>query len=156
MGAPRFRYALQPVLLTRQWDLDNARTALAEHNAILAGRRDEHAQANGLLGAAQEEWRGLGAAAHVSIDRFTRLSHYIADRQRAADKLAADVAQLEQESVALADQVAAAQRALEAVEEHKDRMRGEFHQSLLAAEGRAGDEHWLTRRTAEEEHEYQS
>ena len=34
----RFRYPLEPILLTRRWELDGLLAELAEHNAALAAQ----------------------------------------------------------------------------------------------------------------------
>jgi hypothetical protein len=143
MGGARFRYALEPVALQRQWALDALLRELDTLNAALAQRRAEHAAVLGQQQAAGQEWRALGSGGQtVQVDRFALLSRYLADRRRQAAETAQAVAALEHKHDGMIEQIALAQRAVDAVEEHRGQMRKEFVRARLSGEFKSADDQW--------------
>lgn len=136
-----FHYALQPILLTRQWALDRLRMDLAESNVAWS---EQDRVVRGLLQrqqASMDEWNGLNGATH-SVDSFMRLSRYIDDcgrqvkvQQRLLDELA-------QHRDALIDQVCHAQQALEAMQKHRQEMQSQFRQARASLDFKDADDQW--------------
>jgi chromosome segregation ATPase len=153
----RFRYGLEPVLQTRRWELDRLRTELADCNAVLSARRTAQQAAQQELQALQGDWLALsGGGQLLAVDRFTRLSHYIAERQAHARAVAQALAEVEQQNGELMDEVRSAQAALEAIEAHRDKMQAQFVQHSLSGACRVADDQWIISQTGKEQREYQS
>jgi hypothetical protein len=153
----RFRYGLQPVLLTREWEVDRLRTDMAAHAAVLAQAEQAVAAAHAELAAAGEQWLAASAAGQVlGVDRLVRLAHYAADRRRQVAVCQAALRQAEDVRAELACQLAAAQRALEGLQEHRAKEREAYWQAKLSGECRAADELWLAAQAGKEQCEHQS
>ncbi len=143
MGAVRFRYALEPVALQRQWALDALLRALGDCNASLRQQRDAHDQVLVQLAQGRQQWLEMGAPGRpLQIDRQQRLSTYLQQRRQAAASLEQACAELEQQREELITQVGAAQRAVDAVEEHKETMRQAFFKAMRAGEFKDADDQW--------------
>ena len=153
----RFRYGLQPVLLTRQWEVDRLRTALAEQHSLEAACRAALQQADADVSAVQWEWQQAARAGQVlGVDRLVRLLRYRAERSVAAQQCKQALTRVQADAAARAAELASAQLALEAIEEHREQERGVFLQHRLSAECRAADELWIAGREGKEEREYES
>jgi chromosome segregation ATPase len=153
----RFRYGLEPVLQTRRWELDRLRTELADCNAVLAMRRAEHSAAQQELLALQGDWQALsGGGQLLEVDRFMRLSQYIAERQAHARAVAQALAEVEQKNGELMDEVSSTQAALEAIEAHRAKMQAQFVQHSLRGACRVADDQWIISQTGKGQREYQS
>jgi hypothetical protein len=141
----RFRYPLEPILLTRRWELDGLQLELGEHNAALAGQASRVARLQGELAAAGEEFNALAATSSgLPVQRFLILSRYVGD---VTLRLHAEQAELERLAAlrdALAEQVMASQRGVEAVEKHRDGMESKFVQQRLSGDFKAADDQWST------------
>lgn len=152
MGNSRFRYALQPMLLTRQWELDRLRSELGELHAAWS---KQNAALQVLLQrqqASMGEWNALGSSAQsLSVDSFVMLSRYIGDcaRQAGAERQALDALEAQMEE--LTARLRLAQRALEAVEEHREKMQAQFVQAKVSLDFKAADDQWGMSRTRGEE-----
>lgn len=145
MSQARFRYALQPILLTRQWDLDALLRQLGDLNADLAERRRELDAVAARSAAAGQEWHALHAAAQpLSVDRYTLLSRYLGQlgRELAAGRQA--LAELERRRDELIAQLLKAQRAVEAVEQHRDAAQAKHVQLRRSGEFKLADDQWNT------------
>lgn len=152
-----FRYALEPVRLTRQWDLDALLLALEARNAALAMRQGELDALRLQTQDASREWRQLGQDAQLlSVDRFMLLSRYIdacRQRERSAEQ---QVAQLEQQRDAVIDEVMAARRALDAVEQHRDEMWLEYVRHRQSGDFKLADDQWGVLQTGKLKHDDES
>lgn len=140
-----FRYALEPVRVTRQWGLDDLLQRLDGHNAALAAQQEECAASRRLVARAAIEWQGLGVqGGGVSVDHFSRLARYIdmLGRQLREHEVALD--ELERQRELLVDQVVAARRALDALEEHREREHDRYVKERMSGEFRAADDLWTT------------
>lgn len=143
MGSARFRYALEPIALQRQWALDALLRDLSERNGVLARRRAECDAVLGQAALAGREWRALGDGGEpVPVERFALLSRYLADCERRAHAMEGAIAQLGRERDVVIDQIAAAQRAVDAVEEHRGEMRQAFIKTRLSGEFKDADDQW--------------
>lgn len=143
MGAARFRYALEPIALQRQWALDALLRELSDCNAVLAQRQSECDAVLAQVALAGHEWRALGGAGvPVGVERFALLSRYLADRRRQARTMEEAIAMLKRERDQMIDKIANARRAVDAVEEHRDDMRREFIKGRLSGEFKDADDQW--------------
>ncbi|MDO8033539.1 hypothetical protein O3297_08925 [Janthinobacterium sp. SUN128] len=139
----RFQYALQPMLLTRQWELDRLRSELGEMNAAWAA---QDASVKALLQRQQtsmQEWSGLeGATGPLSVDRFVMLARHIDDCGLQARRAQEALDALTQRRDELTDRLNLAQRALDAVQEHRGKMNLLFLQDRISLDFKAADDQW--------------
>lgn len=138
-----FRYALEPVRITRQWGLDDLLLRLDSHNVAIAAQQAECAATRRLGELAASEWQALTSQSGVlSVDRFTRLAGYmdmLALRLRGQE---AALAELERQRELLVDQVISARRGLDALEEHREREHERHIKARLSGEFRMADDLW--------------
>lgn len=142
-GNRHFRYALEPMLLTRQWELDRLRTELGELNAAWTAQDGVVRTLLARQQASMAQWGGLGDSAQpLFVDRFVMLQRYIDDcaRQARLEQQALDA--LAQRRDALTDALGLAQLALEAVQEHREKMQAQFMQARLSLDFKAADDQW--------------
>ena len=151
----RFRYALEPVLLTRQWDLDALLLELNRANEAVLALKDELAGMQGNIDAAANEWKKR-ASGTLTIDGFTVLTNYMQDLAKRRLLQEQAIARQERDRDALIDRVVAAQRGVEAVEQHRDEMKAEFVKLRLTDDFKFADDHWSTLQTRLEKHDKQS
>jgi hypothetical protein len=148
MGAARFRYALEPVALQRRWALDALLRDLGDCNVALARRRAECDAVLAQLAQAGREWTAMGQPGQVLlVDRYAMLSRYMNERQREVHALELACAELARLRDGLVDQVGAARRAVDAVEEHRGEMRREFVKARLGGEFKDADDQWSVLQT---------
>lgn len=150
MGAARFRYALEPVMLQRQWALDDLQRELGRYNAQLAQQHRAGAALQQELGRAADEWSALSAGQAVSVDRFALVARYLVDRRRQLQAVEQDIARVQRQRDDVIDRVTTARRALDAVEQHKDKMHGRFMQARLGSEFKAADDQWSVLQAGED------
>jgi hypothetical protein len=148
MSRARFRYALEPVLLTRQWALDALLLTLGEHNAAIAAQAALQAETRARYDAAASDWRALAAAPQAqSVQTFAMNGRYLADLTHQLREQATRMDEL----IAARDEVIVlvvnAQRALEAVERHRDEMRQQHVQKRVSADFKLADDQWNTLQT---------
>ena len=145
MSRARFRYALEPVLLTRRWALDALLLALGEHNAAVAAQAALQAQTQACYDAAASDWRALAATAEAqSVQTFAVNGRYLGDLGRQLREQAAHMEALSAARDEVIGQVVSAQRALEAVERHRDEMRRQYIQKRVSADFKLADDQWNT------------
>lgn len=139
----RFQYALQPMLLTRQWELDRLRSELGEVNTAWDA---QDASVKALLQRQQTsmlDWSGLeGAAGPLSVDRFVMLARHIDDCGLQARRAQEVLDVLTQRRDELTDHLHLAQRALDAVQEHREKMQLRFLQEGISIDFKASDDQW--------------
>ncbi len=153
----RFRYALQAVLLTREWEVDRLRSEMASHAGVLAQAEQAVAAARAELAEAGAQWLAASAAGQVlGIDRLVRLARYAADRRTHVVTRLEELEQVEHVRDELVRQLAAAQRAAEGMREHRARERDAYWRAKMSGECRAADEMWLAARAGKEQCEHQS
>lgn len=143
MGAARFRYALEPIALQRQWALDALLRELSDCNAELTQRLEECAAEQARIAQAGQQWKQLGRDGQgVQVERFALLSRYLADRRGVLAQLEQALQATQQRRDALISSVAEAQRALEAVDEHREQMRKTFVRARVSGEFKDADDQW--------------
>jgi len=148
MSKMRFRYPLEPVLLTRQWALDALLQTLAEHNAGIAEHARRQAATQAAYAAASAGWQALTAAREAqSVQGFLLASRYLADVAARMRDEADEMARLAAARDEVIAQVVAARRAVEAVEQHRDDMQRAFVRQRLSADLKLADDQWNTLQT---------
>lgn len=153
--AMRFQYALEPMLLTRQWDLDALLLQLAEQNAAVAqlAALQEAVHASSLAAArAWQEASGDGKA--HSVDAFVLHSRYAADLARQAREHAASMEQLVLRRDELIADVVQAQRGVEAAQQHRDAMKAQFVRQRLSGDFKLADDQWNTLQSGTATHDH--
>jgi hypothetical protein len=148
MSGGRFKYALQPVLLTRQWALDALMLTLSEHNAAVAEHAALEAAVLASHQSASDEWRAAVAGGQEqSVQQFAMSARYLGDLGRQLREHAVRGAELAAARDDVIAQVVAARRAVEAAEEHRDEMKDQFIQKRLSADFKVADDQWNTMQT---------
>jgi chromosome segregation ATPase len=143
MGGPRFRYALEPVALQRLWALDAVRQELSEHNFKLAEQRKQCQALAGQMAQATMAWRAQAApGAVLQVERHAVWLRYLADQRRQMLRLEETIAVLQTERDAIIDRLASAQRAVEAIDEHRSETRVAFFKARSSAELKEVDDQW--------------
>lgn len=150
-GNGRFRYPLEPVLLTRQWDLDVLLFDLGQANATLSKRKKALFAVHGKIDACAQE-RQRHPDRQFSIDRLVVLTNYLQDLAKQRLAMEQEIAQLTLERDALAERVVAARRGVEAVERHREETMAKFIRQRLNHDFKAADDHWAALQAREEEH----
>ena len=149
----RFHYPLEPVLLTRQWDLDALLLELGHANQSLAMLRAELQKLGEHSDAVVTQWKLQSEKPDgMSIDRFATVTRYMQDittRFEAQQKL---ITQREQKRDALVEKVVIARKKVDAVEQHRDELRGEFFKSQLSGQFKTLDDHWSLLQQRKEKH----
>ena len=141
-------------MLTRQWDLDALLRQLGDMNAECASAQQALELLCAQLAAAAAEWNGLsGHSGHLSVDRFQLLAGYMRDQDLQIKQARAALDVLLAEREALIDQVVLSQRAVEAVEEHRDGMRAQFVKLRMSGEFKIADDQWNTLQARIGQHE---
>lgn len=150
----RFRYALEPLRLTRQWALDELLATLAQHNDAVAQASAALQQLRAQLEQARQDWlAGQAAGQTLALERMAVLGGYLHDGAIRVDAMARQLAALERQRDDTAAQVAAARRALDAVEEHRDDQRAAFRRAQGSEDFKLADDHWSVLQARGTEHE---
>lgn len=154
MSGKRFRYALEPLRLTRQWALDALLTTLAEQNAGVAAARTTLDTLRAELEQARQHWLASQTGGQaLALEQFALLSRYLHDGATRVAGMERQLALLEQERDDTVAQVASARRALDAVEEHRDGQRDAFRRAQSSGDFKLADDHWSVLQSRGEEHE---
>ena len=143
MKGGRFRYALEPVLLTRLWDRDALLAELGKANGAVAEQTKKLAALENDMAAATTDWkRNAQASGGLTVDRFRIVNLYLHDLAARCEAEKRILAELEHERDALAERLSRSQKAVEAVESHKDEMRVAFRKGHAAMALKESDDHW--------------
>lgn len=141
----RFRYALEPVLLTRTWQLDALMLELAEQNGAIAAQALAQADVRRRIDQAAEAWNHEKASGRAqSVSQFVLASRYMGELARQAREAVAQMAMLAAQRDETIERVVAAKRGVEAVEAHRDEMRARFMQQRSSADFKLADDQWNT------------
>jgi flagellar export protein FliJ len=144
-GRNRFRYALEPVLRTRQWELDALLLELGNLNAVLAALRAELAQLDEESRQTAAAWTAhAAAAASIAVGQLALVTRYVQELAEQALAKQQAIAAQERERDALIARVMASQRSVEAVEKHRDESEAAFIKLQLSSEFKVLDDHWST------------
>ena len=144
----RFRYALQPVLLTRQWELDALLQDLADINNRLAGCRQAVAQLTQQMQDVSSAWQAENAqGASLTPDRFALVTRYLGDLAAQRQQREQQLTAIEQQREEMIDRVAKARRALDAAEEHRDAELVKFNREQASGQFKDADDQWSNAQT---------
>jgi len=151
-GKAGFRYALEPVRLTRKWSLDALLTDLGSLNASLSGCKSRLSRVADEMQAASSEWKKLASGRDgFDVGNLKVMNDYIRHLSDRHTVLKEEVEKLEEERNMLIDQVNRSKKELDAVEEHRDRMHSGFLQSRLRVDLKSADNHWNALHAKKEE-----
>lgn len=149
----RFHYALQPVLLSRTWALDALKLELGECNAALAGLQQQRAAIEHESAAVNQAWQTRSSAAgNFSVDGFATVIAYLGQLDGHLRRKSEEIALAAGERDALIERVVEGQRALDAVEEHRDKMFALFRKEETSAQFKVADDHWSTLHVRDQQH----
>lgn len=138
-----FQYALQPVLLTRQWALDDLLLELKEAKQQLQEAVDACRELGERMQQAGQEWMVQSdKAAGLNVELMRVLRSYIQDLSTQLLARENERADLQQQVDALVDRVVEAQRGIDAVEEHKGKMKKAFEQLRASDAFKISDDQW--------------
>jgi chromosome segregation ATPase len=141
-----FRYELEAVQRTREWELEAARMELANAAEAMKRARDHLDALQVRFAAARHEWSRRASDGHALDLQWQRIAAaYLAELVREAHEVREELARLTELRDRLSDRAREAHAALAAIEKHRA-LAVEAHE---AADRRAGygiaDEMWLQR-----------
>ena len=142
----RFRYALQPVLLTRQWELDALMQELSVANAELAQTQQQLAQLVQQMQDVSTAWEAETAHG-LNPARFALVTRYLAQLSQQRQEQEQILAQRQEARDELIDKVAKARRAVDAAEEHRDEELAKFTREQMSAQFKEADDQWSSAQT---------
>lgn len=139
----RFRYALEPILLMRQWDVQAALSALGEHNA----RQRQHQQHVDHLQSLEEQAVAerttlLTPGATLSIAQIARGTRYHTDLRTQIVAASARTKQLDREREELVARLTRFQLEVEGYEEHRRDMHERFERDQTSTDMKQADDQW--------------
>jgi len=141
----KFCYQLEPILLSRQWDLEALLLDFGKINQSYATRKAEVSSLQNALAFMSNQWQAqIDNTPTVYVDTLTLMMHYLRDLALQIQEKKAALDMLEHERNALIDQVAAARRAVEAIEHHKEQKKMCFISLRLNEDFKTMDDHWST------------
>jgi hypothetical protein len=153
--AARFHYALEPVLLTRQWDLDALMLELAEQNAAIARQTALQDAVQASQTSAAQAWEEASSGGKAqTVDAFVIHSRYAADLARQAREHATRMDELVLRRDALIADVVQAKRGVEAAEQHRDEMKAQFVRQRLSGDFKVADDQWNTLQSGAATHDH--
>lgn len=151
MSGTRFRYALEPVRLTREWDLLDCQARLAAHNVSLKACQEHLASLRASAESAMAEWNALGAAdGSFTVGQMSVHGAWLGDLARQIEEQVDEEKRLLAEQDELLAAANTAQRLLDGMEEHRDEARKEFRAGCAADEFKEADERWSSRSAKEQ------
>lgn len=154
MASKRFRYPLEPVFLTRQWARDALVADLSRINASISALRADQATLSREAGETATAWNKRSCARNdFSPDAYAVVTAYIRDRARQIAARQCTLDALDRDATAVAEKLAAASKALEAVEKHRERARQELDKASARADCKLADEQWSARPSCKDQHE---
>jgi flagellar export protein FliJ len=155
-ASKRFRYPLQPVLLTRQWHCDALLQELGEINAQLDESETQLGRLQNAAAAAQAAQQQAVAVSQLTVDSLRTFSRYLHDVGKQIQVQRQQVASVQEQRAALIERVSHAQRGVEAVERHRDDLRADFDKLQASAQYKVADENWATLLTRTMNHDCES
>lgn len=141
----RFRYTLEPLLLSRQWHMDALLIELAGQNDALARQEKTIRESKALMCSASDDWQALvDQAQALPVAQFVMYTRYMGDLGGQVREQEAVMACLVEAHDELIGRIVASQRGLEAVEEHRDDMKAKFVRQRLSGDFKIADDNWST------------
>ena len=152
MSKSRFRYVLEPVLLTRRWALAELMAQLTEHQAQMAAQGSQIAAVQERYALASADWQNDYAGASHTVARFVLNARYLDDLATQRRQLELRMATLAAARADIIVRVAQAQRSLEAAEKHRGQMKERFEMERASAEFKLADDQWNALQTGAASH----
>jgi hypothetical protein len=150
----RFRYPLEPVLLMRQWARDALLADLCRINASVSAVRAEMALLAREAADTASAWNLRSCSTtEFSPATYAVVTAYLRDRARQSAIRQSTLDALDMDATAVTEKVVAASKALEAVEQHRDRVRKQFDNARASADCKLADEQWAARHSGMDHHE---
>lgn len=144
----RFHYSLEPVALQRQWKFDALQRELGDCNRLLAQHVAEHDAVLREVATGALTWKALGEdGLPVPVERFVLLTRFLGERRDQAAAMAVRVAACTEQRDALVARLAAAQRAIDAIQRHRNDMHQHFKDARASVEFRHADDQWAGRQS---------
>jgi|AraplaDrversion2_2_1032049.scaffolds.fasta_scaffold01997_5 flagellar export protein FliJ len=154
MSGKGFRYALEPLRLSRSWAVDDLLAELAGQNKRVAEQRDELNTLSEQLLQARRDWlAGQASGVALALERMALLSRYLQHGTNRQAGMQRQLDALEAERDDIAERLTAARRALDAVEEHRDEQQLAFRRERAGVDLKEADEHWNVLHGREREHD---
>ena len=139
----RFTYALQPVLVTRQWELDAAMQDLAQINQTIAQAQQALSRLQQEQVSVSQAWQAESEQVQgLRRDRFELVTRYMGELTLQCQQQQTKLNEYQQQRNDLIERVDKAKRALDAVEKHRTLTRAKFARQQLNAEGKIADDQW--------------
>jgi flagellar biosynthesis chaperone FliJ len=149
-----FRYALEPLRLTRSWTVDELLAELASCNNHVAQQRGALDMLQAELAQLRSDWlAGQATGAPLALGRMALLSRYLQDGTHRQADMQRRLDLLEAERSEKAQQVVTARRALDAVEKHRDGEQLAFRRARANADLGTADDHWNVLHGGEREYD---
>jgi flagellar export protein FliJ len=141
----RFEYALQPVLLTRQWELDGLLQDLNQINVELQKAEHEIARLSEEMQGVSQAWQAeTSQGANLTTDRYALVTRYLAQLAVRRGEREAALKKILQERQTMVTKVTKAKREVEATEQHRDTERLKFEREKISAEFKDADDQWVS------------
>jgi flagellar export protein FliJ len=143
LKGPKFRYTLEPILQTRTWDRDALLSDLGKINETVTTQCRTLAHLEQEITAVASHCKdNMSSADRFGIERLRIATTYLGDLtgRRAEEKN--KLFRLEEERDRVAEQLTRSQKALDAVESHKDETRLVFRNAQAAQGIKELDDHW--------------
>ncbi|MFZ6646131.1 hypothetical protein ACO0LO_10470 [Undibacterium sp. TJN25] len=152
-GNARFQYELEPILLSRQWALDALKLDLSKVNEQLRDLRQQLSDLEKVAALTVQEWKQhSGGQELISIERHMVIARYMDDLAQQCSAKEISIKETDMQREQLIDQIAHAQRGLEAIEKHRSQMKENFTKLALSHDFKQADDHWSTLQSRAEYH----
>ena len=139
----RFRYALQPVLATRQWELDAAMQDLAQINQAIAKAQQALQRLQQEQASVNQAWVAQAQQAQgLARDQFELVTRYMGELTLQCRQQQTRLDEYQQQRNGLIERVEKAKRALDAVNKHRALSQAKFARQQLNVEGKIADDQW--------------
>jgi len=147
----RFAYALEPVLLSREWALQDQLAELAaRRQALQAAQQEQQRQSQGLL-ALQEQGRALMApGTALRPEQMMLLRAALTAGARRSAEAGERLERAGQAYAAQLSEAGSARRALDVAQRHRAQAWQARRRELAAADYRDADESWVQPRREQE------
>lgn len=140
----RFRYALAPVLLTREWRRDDLMRQVAAAERAAAHAQGTLVEARADTEAAMAAWSASCSPGQALTPALLqRHAHHAATRRARQEQLEQDWRRLDHAHRVLQDALRQALHGVDALERHRDTAGRDYFQAALKVEYRASDEQWI-------------
>ena len=152
----QFTYPLQPVLLTRQWELEGLTQELQEIITRVDSEKRKLGALQSQLAAANDAQQTSLTSTQLSVNKLLVFSRYVDDLATRQEVQEQALMQVEEQRDSCVDEVMRARRSVDAVEKHRDDLQSDFDKVRASAQFKAADEQWSTLQNRRASHDSQS